>query len=200
MAVSLRKSLGRNHSLIIDATVELMGFKVGSQRHSLNVLGLEVVDPPLDLDFVFSHDLLLELESDVVVLLVHHVLPGKSANKVAAAGGRSSIDVLRSLEESHSIQANHGIVLEPQGELGVKVDAVANVEGPIHEEVGEVTLFQFPVQNFISFQLDRLKFLQNANDKVSVDLVIPREEAVLIDIVHVGDFEGSSKLLQERCI
>lgn len=36
------------------------------------------------------------------------------------------------------------------------------------------------------------------NDEISVNLIVPGEEGVLIYVPHVWDFEGSSELFQER--
>ena len=67
----------------------------------------------------------------------------------------------------------------------------------LHKKVSQVTFFQLMVQNSLSWDYDRFEILKYVNNKVSIDLVVPVEEAVLVWIVHVGRLECSPEFLHE---
>jgi hypothetical protein len=67
----------------------------------------------------------------------------------------------------------------------------------LHKKVSQVTFFQLMVQNSLSWDCDRFEILKHVNNEVSIDLVVPVEEAVLVWIVHVGHLECSPEFLHE---
>ena len=108
-----------------------------------------------------------------------------------------SIDELRPLEEGDTIKAYYRVVLKSKFESLFKINAVANIKMSLHEKVSQVTLFQFLVQNSLAWDCNRFKILKHGNNEVSINLVVPIEEAVLVWIVHVWHLKCSSEFLHK---
>lgn len=112
-------------------------------RLFLNFLELAVVHPPLNLDLIFSDNLVLEFSDDVNIIPLQNILPNFSSDEVAPAFCEGLVNVSRPFEEGGGVGSYHAVVLVTESEDGTQVDAEADFEDALHEEVYLCHFFLF---------------------------------------------------------